>query len=267
MAAHIHRSLVHAGGTVARAKRTDRAEARRRYRASQGDEPLFADDAAEDDASAETTTAAATATPRPSGRERVRAASTPPPAPARPGMRSAFSKAFRPVDVRGDVLALPALIRNRSFFIPLALIAAVALVVVLTGGTEPISNTLSVYFLAPPPVAPVFLAGFLAPRASWLIGGLLGAFAALVIVILLSLPSMQALTTSTTGASALDPGIIGYSFFLSIIGGALFASTAAWYKRFLFLANPARAQRAAARSGNQQRKRNSEPRPALARRR
>jgi hypothetical protein len=252
---------------VARAKRTDRAEARRRYRASQGDEPLFADDIAEDDASAEPTAAAVTATPRPSGRERVRSAATPAPQPARPGMRAAFSQAFHPVDVRGDLAALPALLRNRSFFIPFALIAAVALVIVLTGGKEAISSTLSVYFLAPPPVAPVFLAGFLAPRASWLIGGVLGAFAALVIVIILSLPSMQALTTSTTGATALEPGVIGYSFFLSIVGGALFASVAAWYKRFLFLANPARAQRAAARPGNQQRKRNSEPRPALARRR
>jgi hypothetical protein len=267
MTAHIHRLLVHAGGTVARAKRTDRAEARRRYRASQGDEPLFADDAAEDDASAETTTATATTPSRPSGRERVRAAATPPAPPARPGMRAAFSKAFRPVDLRGDFAALPMLLRNRAFFIPLALIAGVALVVVLTGGTEPISNTLSVYFLAPPPVAPVFLAGFLAPRASWLIGGLLGAFAALVIVIILSVPSMQALTTSTTGASVLDPGIVGYSFFLSIIGGAMFAAVAAWYKRFLFLANPARAQRAANRSNSQQRKRGSESRPALARRR
>lgn len=248
---------------MARAKRTDRAEARRRYRASQGDEPLFADDAAEDDAPAETATAA----PRTSSRERVRAASTAPTPPARPGMRAAFSQAFRPVDVRGDVAALPALVRNRSFFIPLALIAVVALVVVLTAGKEPISNTLSIYFLAPPPIAPVFLAGFLAPRASWLVGGLLGAFAALVIVGILSLPSMQALATSTTGTSALEPGVIGYSFFLSIVGGALFASVAAWYKRFLFLANPARAQRAANRSNAQQRKRGSESRPALARRR
>jgi hypothetical protein len=247
---------------VARAKRTDRAEARRRYRASQGDEPLYTDEA-EDDAAPEPTADPA----RPSGRERVRAASTVPAPPPRPGMRSAFSNSFRPVDVRGDLAALPSLVRNRAFFIPLALIAAVALVVVLTGGKEPISNTFSVYFLAPPPVAPVFLAGFLAPRASWLIGALLGAFAAIVIVIILSLPSMQSLTTTTTGATALDPGVIGYSFFLSTVGGALFASVAAWYKRFLFLANPARAQRAANRPGNQQRKRNSESRPALARRR
>jgi hypothetical protein len=262
MTAHIHRSLVHAGGTVARAKRTDRAEARRRYRATQ-DEAPFDDDTPEEDASAEPTTVPA----RPSGRERVRVASTPPPQPARPGMRAAFSKAFRPVDVRGDFAALPGLLRNRAFFIPLALIGGVAAAVVLTGGNEPITSTFSVYFLAPPPVAPVFLAGFLAPRASWLIGGVLGAFAALVIVLILSLPSMQALTTTTTGATALEPGLIAYSFFLSTVGGALFASVAAWYKRFLFLANPARAQRAANRPNNQQRKRNSDSRPALARRR
>ena len=248
---------------MARAKRTDRAEARRRYRATQ-DEAPFADDTLEEDAVAEPTTAPA----RPSGRERVRAASTQPTPPARPGMRAAFSKAFRPLDVRGDLVALPGLLRNRAFLIPLALIVGVAAAVVLTGGNEPITSTFSVYFLAPPPVAPVFLAGFLAPRASWLIGGVLGAFAALLIVLILSLPSMQALTTTTTGATALEPGIIGYSFFLSTVGGALFAAVAAWYKRFLFLANPARAQRAAAnRPGNQQRKRNSESRPALARRR
>lgn len=248
---------------MARAKRTDRAEARRRYRATQDDAP-FAEDGTDGESAVAEPAAAA---PRSSGRERVRAASPAPTPAPRPGMRAAFGQAFRPVDVRADIAALPGLIRHRAFFIPLALIAAVAVVIVLTGGKEPISSTFSVYFLAPPPVAPVFLAGFLAPRASWLIGGLLGALAALAIVIILSLPSMQALTTTTTGATALEPGLIGYSFFLSTVGGALFASVAAWYKRFLFLANPARAQRPSNRPGNQQRKRNAESRPALARRR
>jgi hypothetical protein len=245
---------------VARAKRTDRAEARRRYRASLGEEEPIEDlDESVDDDPIEAA--------RPSGRDRVRAASaTPSPAPQRPSIVRAFSSSFKPVDLRGDLASLPALVRHRSFLIPLALIAAAAVAFGVMGAREPLVYALSQYLLFPPPVAAVFLAGFLAPRASWLLGAVLGAIATGALVAALSSPALQA-SVGTPISTDLGVGplvILAYSS----IGGALFAAVAAWYKRFLFLANPARAARAGARPNDrQQRRKGSQNRPILARRR
>ena len=87
---------------MARAKRTDRAEARRRYRATLIDEtePMelggrFRADEAE-----------ATAD-RPASRSRARAAAPAPPASRGRASCGAFRAAFRPTDLRGDLAALP----------------------------------------------------------------------------------------------------------------------------------------------------------------
>jgi hypothetical protein len=247
---------------VARAKRTDRAEARRRYRATLGDDldPTELDDYAESEPES-------TADRAPTDRSRASAAATPSGPRARPSVMGSFRAAFRPTDVRGDFAALPSLIRHRSFFIPFAMIVAAAAILTVTGGNEPISRSLSPYFLAPPPVAPVFLAGFLAPRASWLIGALLGLIASIAIVAVLSTPAMQQAATGSTGGSVLQPDLLAYSFFVSIVGGAFYAAAAAWYKRFLALANPNRA-RPTGKPGDRTRRRGgSDERPLLARRR
>ncbi len=250
------------GGTVARAKRTDRAEARRRYRATLTDEldqDLDGDPEPEPESTADR---------GPASRNRPRAAATPSSPPSRPSVMGSFRAAFRPTDLRGDIAALPSLIRHRSFFIPLALIGAAAAIITVTGGTEPISRSLSPYFLAPPPVAPVFLAGFLAPRASYLIGALLGLISSIAIVLVLSTPAMQQAATGTAGGSVLQPDILAYSFFVSIVGGAFYAAAAAWYKRFLALANPGRGSRPTGKpSAGSRRRGGSDERPLLARRR
>jgi hypothetical protein len=55
--------------------------------------------------------------------------------------------------------------------------------------------------------------------------------------------------------------------FWAIVGGAFYAAAAAWYKRFLALASPARAARATGRPKDRPRKGDSGDRPILARRR
>jgi hypothetical protein len=114
---------------LARAKRTARADARRRYRAEhpqEAEELDDADDLAElDDA------------PAPRGRPARR---TDPPAPAgRPrggGMR-AFREAYQPADIRGDLRALPELLKSRAVTLPLLLVAISAVILVLAVQTSP----------------------------------------------------------------------------------------------------------------------------------
>jgi hypothetical protein len=121
---------------LARAKRTARAEARRRYRA---EHPLGADGLAEeddaedggeadelDDAPVRGRRAPATraSAPRPSGA----------PAGGRPvrmGAMRAFREAYQPADVRADLRALPELIRSRAVLLPALLVVISAVVLVL----------------------------------------------------------------------------------------------------------------------------------------
>jgi hypothetical protein len=247
---------------VARAKRTDRAEARRRYRAT------LVDDLQPDDQDDPGSDAEATPSAVPAGRNRGRAATTAPSGPVpRPSVLGALRSAFRPTDFRGDIAALPSLLRHRSFLIPLALMLGLAAVVGVTGGNEPISALLSQYVLLPPAVAPVFIAGFLAPRASYLIGGLLGVVSQILYLGLLSVPAIHDAAIKATGSATLDTGALVFALFVAVVGGAFYAAAAAWYKRFLALANPARAARASGKPADKSRRRGGDDRPLLARRR
>lgn len=255
---------------MARAKRTNRAEARRRYRATLIDEPAFLEEQGDE---ADSGAIDDRAIPG-SRRDRVSAAaptsSTAPARPARPSVTGALKGAFRPTDLRGDIAALPRLLRHRSFLIPLALIVGLLAVVLATGARELVSTTLVPYVLAPQPVAPVFLAGFLAPRASYLIGALLGVVSWIALVVLISSPAVVQALAGTTAAPGLSSEVLAGSLFWAIVGGAFYAAAAAWYKRFLALASPARAARAARATGrpnDRSRKRDSGDRPILARRR
>jgi hypothetical protein len=246
---------------VARAKRTNRAEARRRYRATLIDDPEL-DDADEPSAEADDRSAPTPAT------RRGRAAASPTPAQApRPSVLGALRGAFRPTDLRGDLAAMPRLLLHRSFLIPVATILGAAVLVATSGPADPLSRTLAPYFLAPPPVAPVFIAGFLAPRASYLLGGLLGVISQVVVIALLSSPAMQQAVTGTAGTSILQPDVLTYSLIAATVLGAFYAAAAAWYRRFLSLASPSRAKRTTGRPADRSRKRGPGDRPMLARRR
>jgi hypothetical protein len=242
---------------VARAKRTNRAEARRNYRAAMAASTDEADLSELDDEDAATPPAdnrKAQATAQP------KSASTNAPPGARPGIANAFRGAFRPLDVPGDLRALPRLLIDKAFLIPAALIVAVAGMVIAFQGKELISRELSAFVLSPPPLAPVFIAGFLAPRASWLLGGLLGVVQTLAVLVVISTPALAELTSVPDGAT------LASSMFVSVAFGAFYAAAMAWYKRFLRAANPPRNAPAGNRPAGKA-KRGSEGRPMLAKRR
>jgi hypothetical protein len=245
-----------AGGTVARAKRTDRAEARRRYRAT----IIDSDPSLESELDSDEPEAAEARAPR------ARSA-TPAGPPPRPSIVAAFRGSFRPLDLRGDLEAIPTLLRHRAFLVPVLLVIAAAGILIATGGSDVVSRTISPYFLAPPPVGPVFLAGFLAPRASWILGILIGAVASVALAVALVTPAVQASVQPTAGGAITPVTVLAESLVVSTLGGAAFASAAAWYKRFLASASPNRSNnRPGSRPGGQRRK-GPDSRPLLARRR
>ncbi len=232
---------------MARAKRTDRTEARRRYHAE-----LAAAEPGE-------------TTIRPNvlaGPAKDGAAATPP-AGARPSIGAAFRGAVRPFDLKGDLRSLPVIIRERGFLISVAVAVAATAVFVfatnelgaslnfalsdpLADKTMPTATSISYLavslFVAPPPAAGGFLIGFFAKRGSWLTGLIFGMVAAACYSWLIISPAGRLLT----GQNAPDTYVL-QAWIAGPVGAALFASAAAWYRRFLDLANPNRGQRRPAR--------------------
>jgi hypothetical protein len=219
---------------LARAKRTDRTEARRRNRAEHAAAPG-------------TATGSAAATTTPAG-----GASKSAPAPERPSITNAFRSSFRAVDLRADLRALPRLVIHWSFWGPVlaSVITSVLYIVLARGRTETSpSDTMWVVvnlafqmfvFPLPAPAGASFIAGFFAQRASWLVGLLIGVIASICFaVVVYAVPP----SVSSTGSTASIQALALQGFLVAPIGSALFASAAAWYKRFLNTANPNRNQR------------------------
>jgi hypothetical protein len=212
------------GDTVARAKRTERAAARRRYRASLDPAELEADEAVD-----EATPQRASAPPRTSA------------GTARMGIGTALRASVHPLRVRDDLAVLPSLVLNKALWLPILVTVASTVAVVATGGKDTITALLFAYFVQTPAIGGVFLAGFLAPRASWLLGAIVGTVAAIGYVAVLTLVP-GALSPTAPGTAAIENVALS-AFLLSPVMGAVFASAAAWYRRFLMLTNPNRGRR------------------------
>ena len=199
------------GPALARAKNTERAAARRRHRAARPASlgPEQADAIAIDDAALDETTPAAR------------------PAVERPRMGLP--------DVRGDVRALPAMFRTkRLLWVPflLVFVGAVAWVVLRSSDAADaglvtvlaflVQFTLPVVFGAM--TLPVLLAGFLAPRGSYLVGLLVGITQGVVMVVLLQVGIAEGIDVVANGSVLL---------LSAMMSGVVFGAVAGWYRRFL----------------------------------
>lgn len=156
-------------------------------------------------------------------------------------MAAAFRQSIHPVNLRDDIAALPWLaIHTKALWLPVLITIVSAIAFTITSGQDFVTRFMFAYFVQTPAIGGVFLAGFLAPRASWLLGIIVGLVAAVAY-------SAIILTVSTgTPDEALARDAIVSAFVLSPVMGALFAAGAAWYRRFLQLSNPNRGRRAAA---------------------
>ena len=207
---------------MARAKQTDRAEARRRYRQANRLEAEVEPNVLDDDDRG--------TVPAP----RAKAAT-----PERPGITSSFRGAYHPANVREDLALLPQLLRSRAFLAAAALVVAAAVFIAVLP-TNSLAGFAFQTFVLPPAIAPIFVAGFFAPRASYLLGLLVSlidvvAYAFLIIVVA---PTIG--LTTTPGPDPLS--LVGTALLVGPTSGILFASAAAWYRRFLALSSRSRQQ-------------------------
>ena len=207
---------------MARAKHTDRADARRRHRLAQATEPGIADDLVEPAAPARGS----------AGRTPIADRAVP---ARRPGILAALQSSYHPPHLREDIAALPPILRSRAFIIPVALVLVSFLAEVIVGVVQPANQVVAglaataFQFLAiPPAMFPVFIAGFLTPRASYLLGGIIGTLSAVLYGVALVIANRQ-----LDGQTAL-------SLVVSAASGVAFGAAAAWYKRFLASTNPNR---------------------------
>ncbi len=202
---------------MARAKMTGRTEARRRYRALHPAEPPSTDSV---DAS-EPARAAAGAS---SGGALLTGG----------GIRRVLA-GIHPPDWRADMQALPGIVRAKPWILVpyvLLLVGAVIAAVMPKNGSSTSIPAIYVQLAFLQPTLLYFAVGFLAPRAAYLFGGLLGLLGSLVFVVLaLGTVGMFGTLASMTVGERL--AYSGWQFLQFLLTGTIFGWFAAWYRDWL----------------------------------
>jgi len=245
---------------VARAKRTDRAEARRQYRAYL-------------QAKAEAEGAAVEEDFAPAGQKSAKASRPATAAVVRPGQKvgflSAFKLATRPVHYIDDLRYAPTLITRTNAIWPSALISIGALAFGLTrtdykdGSIQFLLN----FALPMVPLIQPMLAGFLAPRATWLAGLISGLISGVCFEILFMWYTSGHLTNLPADVKLPASDYVPFTvqvFLTALTFGSLMGAGSGWYKRFLSLAAPA-SPRTQQRPGSQKPAARPSRRPAARR--
>lgn len=180
--------------------------------------------------------------------------------PDEPAQRSSL---FRIPNVREDIASIPDMFRTRRLlWLPFVLLLA-SFVVALTLHFDETDNEFLALFvqmaLFPQGLIVFLLAGFLAPRASYLVGFLLGVIDALLLLVLFGVVRGQ-----ETVASAGDQAPVGLAIFVgyAVVVGPLAAAFAAWYRSFLNRMGSQGRERRMAREAEQAKKRREEKRAA-----
>lgn len=252
---------------MARAKRTDRTEARRRYRADQA--AALGEGEGVDDADYPADNAAEAPRRKGTAPESSTAKSAPPPArPQRPSFTESAKAAYHQPHIAEDLRHLPRLLIHWSVLLSAGLALVGTILLVTQGTTKAADGTVTgtslgyigglmfSLFVGVPPFGASLLIGFMLPRATYLVGLVYGLFAYILLVVF-----FLAQPADSTVA-------IGADYFLSalglmVIGTMFFTAGIAWYRRFLDLLNPARAQRAQAQKKAQAQGRGNAPRNRL----
>lgn len=226
---------------MARAKTTYRADARRRYRAARAAETAAETEAAEAAAAARAEAPDAADSgrrPTPSRSASATSGSARPSAVAgeRPSLLASLRIAAAPADVMGDIRAFPTIARtSRAVWLPALLDVASAVALAVSAVVDaPLLGFLGSAILTPPMI-PAFLAGMLAPRASWLAGGVAGIIGSVLVAAYIAVaPAAASVDRLSYIGSALVTGVL-FSFLVGAFAG--------FYRRFLALSAPPPRQR------------------------
>ncbi len=214
---------------MARAKNTTRAEARKRTRDANRAEmaDLAEDDQLDDESVVEE--------------------------PRRPS-------AFALPNIREDLRALPGVFRTKKLVWVPFLLVLIGFILALTiyGIPEQFQPWVALYlqfFFVPQGLFAYFIAGFVAPRASYLVGGLLGLMSGVFFGI--SLVATMAPDTDPVAQAAIN-SVAMSSPFTGAILGAFAGGFASWYRNFLRGMQVSGAQRRADREAKERAKRREE---------
>jgi hypothetical protein len=202
---------------VAKPRRTNRTDARRRYRTEQS-EMTAAEGAG-----------VTPATARPST------------AKGRPGLVDGMRLAYNPVHLRDDLRALPAILLSRAVLIPSALVVVSGILLLTPLYQDTMIRLFVGAFVLVPPLYPPaligpFIGGFLATRASYLVGAIIGI---LVVIMFAVFVFMTPAPEYDTGRRVLAVGQAAWTIPMS----SLFAAAAAYYRRLLRIITPPPGQR------------------------
>jgi hypothetical protein len=144
--------------------------------------------------------------------------------------------AFALPNIREDIAALPMVFRKPLVWAPFGiLLLAFLLELARQSGALPegqLQDFAVLYIqltLPPTSLFVFFIGGFVAPRASYLVGAILGAFDALLITILVT---MEQTDFEDTGITEVAEGLVPL-WGIAILVGIFAAGFAAWYRRFL----------------------------------
>jgi len=234
---------------VARAKRTDRAEARRQYRAYlQEKQETAAAEANDSDGAADV----ASSRPARSRDQRPQAVIKP---GGRLGIFAAAKAAYRTPHYLDDIRNVRSLVFHSKAVWPVLVVCVAAgafSVFRISSGaasTDPVLTALFQFLFYPVPLVPPMLAGFLAPRSTWLAGLIAGFISTMTMV------GFFAMTTTTIPgyAGTISGGLLAITVQMlstSLAFGLMMAALSGWYKRFLSLTSAPR-NRTPAKSASQ----------------
>jgi len=217
---------------VARAKRTERADARRRYR-------VVTTGAPDVDAAVETPVVPVAALPR-ERRDRRPSGSAPgAPPPPRTGFLTSLRAAAGPVDIRADLRAFPSVVlHSKAALIPgLVIVATTAAMLIPATAANQLVVLAGNVILQPPPMIIAFLAGMLAPRAaSGLAAGVAFVLVVTVNTDVLMTPLGFTYVVSTEQKLAYAQNVLVTAPVFGLAVGAF----AGFYRRFLNMSSPRR---------------------------
>lgn len=238
---------------MARAKRTDRAEARRRYRAATA-EVTYVEGDNPSKATAVPRTVSTAAIPREARARTAPSRSTGAGPARRPGLLNALRGSYGRVDLVGDIKALLDIaLHSKAIWLPSAMILVTGAATLLVGESlGQIGLLLVSLVIQPPPMIIAFLAGMLAPRGAWLVGGLMSTLAAGVYVLYVANLVFAGSPLSGLGITllgwtyaptdaqkwALVSSVASSALLTAPLFGIAVGAFAGFYRRFLRMAGP-----------------------------